>query len=194
MKNMFTVLCRIENIDYSSCLTLLSPIFTKYNIPIGVGEAALRLMPNIAKQRILISIVRLNKGRILGIIQSLAARNNIKVQLQDMMINGVGDMLEIGIKVEALDYGSVAEAVLPMLVKILNDNSKLCFLNELLEDPQAVRNIISAILDNIPDETKSNMVSSVVECYQEEILNVLNGVIHNKGIVADILEIDVKSE
>lgn len=196
---MLYVCCKMENVNFGASLMAVYPTLERFHIPIGVGKVALRLMPEITKQILVLSIVKMNKGRILGILQNLAAKNNIKITLQDIMIYGVGDMLEIGIKVDDLDYGSVAESALPMLNDWLSDslsnNPKLeQVLREMLKEPQVVRDVVFAVLNVIPDETKNNMISSAVKCYQEEILNALNGIIHNKGIVADISEIDVKSE
>lgn len=193
---MLYVSCKMENINFGASLMALIPTLDRFRIPLGVGVVALRLMPEAAKQVLVLSIVKINERRILGILESTAAKHNIKVSLQDIRIRGVGNMLNIGIVVEDLDYGSVAEAVLPMLndllSKTLSGNPKLHrVLYELLKEPQTMSDIVYAVLDNISDETINNMASTAVNCYQEEILNALNGAIHNKGIVADISEISL---
>lgn len=190
---MFTVLCRIKDIDYSSGLTVLSPMFERFHIPLNVGRAALKLMPNVAKQRILISAVNMNKEKILDILQNLANSKDIKIAFNDIQMCANGNMLEIEIKFDNLDYKGIAELVLPMIAPKIGGNSKLCFLNELLEDSQVAGNVVCAILDNIPEEKKNNMVSSAIECYQNEILKALNNLLYSKKIVAKICQINVKS-
>lgn len=196
---MLYVLCKTEIINFGASLAAVFPMLERFHIPLGVGEGAFRLMPETVKRMFVSSAVERNKARILEILQKSATENNIKVILRDIkIIQREGNIFEIGIEVGDLDYGSVAEAVLPMFNKLLSNllsgNPKLqCILNELPKEPQVVRNIVYAVLDVIPEETKNNMVSSAVECYQEEILKALNNVLQSKGIAADISEIKVRN-
>lgn len=189
---MLYVSCKMENVNFGASLTAVVSMVDRFRIPLGVGVLALRLMPEKHREQLILGAIRIYKSRILKMLQNLATKNNVKVELQDIRIYGDGNMLEIGIIVDNLDYGSVLELVMPVLAKTLNNNPKLFFLNELLENPQILKKAISAMLDNIPEETKNHMVSSAVLSYQEEIITALNNVIRSNGVVADVSAINVE--
>lgn len=190
---MFELMCCISNINYSTCLEVLRPTLEKHNIPFGIGRIALRLMPDTAKQQLLISLTCRYKEKILHILQELANKNNIVLTFSNLLVNGGKNMIEIKMHIDNIDYKSIAEFVLPIISANLHNNKELSFLNELFDNTQVTSNIISAVLDAIPDEMKNNLVVSAAECNNIKISKILQNALFKNGINADITKISVST-
>lgn len=189
---MFEIRCCISNINYVRSLGVLQAQFQRFHIPLGIGRAALALMPERAIQALLVKIANQYKEAILGILREFADKNGIKLNLSNLQINGGEKMIKFEIDVDNVDYKSIARFVLPLMSEKVRNNEEMSFLDELLSNRTVMDNVVSGVMDNIPEEMKNNMVKSAVECYGDKILSAINGVIRDKGIVADVSEISVQ--
>lgn len=191
---MFEIKGCVSGINYDSCLQLLSPIFQKYHIPLIAGKAALFFLSEEKKQELLISLVRKNDTRILSILQEVINKKNISLDLKEISINErVGKMIEIKLAVDNVNYESIVELILPVLCDSIKEKKELSFLNELLANAEISKNVITAALNAIPDETKTNMVLSAAECYNDKILEMLKDFVIKKGIKIDIDKVSIKN-
>lgn len=179
---MFEIKGKISNINYGNLLELLRPQLAQYHIPVNVGRAALALafVPDSVKQSTLLSIVRLNRKKILDMLQRYAENNNVEITFQDIVMIGGNNMIEIKINISDVDYKSIVDLALPIVADKLRGNSDMSFLNELLNDTYVTQKVIYSVLDNIPEEMKNKMIESAVECYNDKLLEMLNSFVIEK--------------
>ena len=191
---MFEIKCCVNRINYDSTLQLLSPVFQKYHIPMLVGKAALFIMSEAKKQELLISLIKKNDIRILSILQEVINKKNISLDLKEISINErVGKMIEIKLAVDNVNYESIVELILPVLCDSIKEKKELSFLNELMANAEISKNVISATLNAIPDEMKTNLILSAAECYNDKILEMLKDFVIKKGIKIDIDKVSIKN-
>lgn len=191
---MLEIECYIKRINYNNILELVSPVFEKYHIPMIVGKAALFFMSDSQKQEILISLVKMNNSKILSALQDIIDKNNILLDLKRIIVKeGVNKMIEIKLLVDNINYESIAKLAMPMLSENLKKQEKMSFLNELLKNEEVSKNVVTAALNEIPDEMKNNLVLSAVKCYNNEISEALRNVLKDKGIGIDIAEISLRN-
>lgn len=189
---MFEIYVYINNIDYIGSLNACRNIFKKHHIPVDVGQTVLMLMPNVAKQKLLVTFANRYKTNILDAIRRFVSKYDIKLAFNDMQIKGVQNMMEIKMVVDDVDYESIIRFVLPMVSEKLNNSKELFFLNKLLDDEQAAGEVVSAVLNAVPEKMKKDMISSAVEGCGDRISNALNKLLADKEIRADITKISVK--
>lgn len=189
---MFEIGLYVNNIDFNGSIEAFGSFFERYNIPIELGKTAMALLPYAAKQKLLIMLANRSKGAIINALQNSVDKNNIAIKFNDIQINGGTNTVEIKININDVDYESIAKFALPIVLEKLSDNKNLSFLNELSANPQVAENVVSAVLNTLPDEMKNHMVSSALKCYNDKIANALNNILADKKIKAHVSLIDVE--
>lgn len=101
-------------------------------------------------------------------------------------------MIELRIKLDNIDYGSLAQQVLPMVLDKLGethgDNKAIQTLQELGNLPGSV---VKAMLKALPQSTKDSIAQTFLQSYADELADQISRFAESKGIHFDVVEIQV---
>lgn len=99
-------------------------------------------------------------------------------------------MIELRIKLDNIDYGSLAQQVLPVALEKLGeahgDNKAVQALQELGHLPGGV---VKMMLKTLPQSTKDAIAQAFLQSYTDELADQISRFAESKGIHFDVVEI-----
>ena len=134
-------------------------------LPPEVIRAALDAMPEEEKKDLALLLISEYKDRLLQGISRLLAKNGISASVDDLTVS---EALEATVQLSCVDYGALAEKLLPVLrERAVEWDGAAALLGTLLRLPPA---LFRGALDRIPQDKKDEAVVSLIHHYAPAIL------------------------
>lgn len=150
------------------------------------------LLPQRLKDIMILRIFEQNQSAITEQINRALSDNEIELEIKNVLIEGDSGFMKIQLEVENVNYSQVAVRFLPKIIGLIpkNDNTKvftdaLDILNDNLEG------IVKDLLDNIGEEKKEQLVKLFANHYSLNISSLLNKLISDNGITAEIVDFSI---
>lgn len=101
--------------------------------------------------------------------------------------------MEIKLKVDHIDYGSLAVSLLPLIGDKLKEHEKpaVRLLSGVAKMPPAV---IRGTIDRLPQETKDELVALLINHNEARLKAAITSFAQNQGISLEISKIEVDSQ
>jgi len=103
-------------------------------------------------------------------------------------------MIKVEIKIRDVDYGDIADKVIPMVLQKLNDkDEKTSKLVKILAGMKGLPNkIVKAALSVLPQQTKDELAVHFLSEYKADIVTYINRMAEEKQIAIEIEEVSIE--
>lgn len=185
------------NIDYPEILSKLTQVKSMQNddnpyLPLMGKMGALAFLPQNMRDMIVLKVFEQNQSAITERINQSLADNNIEIEIKELLLTGSSDLMKIQLEVDKVNYSQVIVRFLPKIIEQIKkkDNTRVfCDALDIVGDN--LEAMVTNLLDNIEDEKKEQLIKLFVNNYSSEILSLLNKLIADNGVTAELSDLIV---
>ncbi|MGN0502685.1 MAG: hypothetical protein ACI4HN_07140 [Ruminococcus sp.] len=187
------------NINYSEIFSKLSQSDSEkkdgnfFSSPIGklIG-GGINILPDSMKDAMVKRVFDLNRTAITAQINKKLSDNEIELEIKDAVIEGGSKLMKIQLDVDNVNYNQIIVKFLPQIIGLIPKNDKTTVFTDALDivgDRLDV--MVNDLLDNLDCEQKEQLLRLFVNHFNPKISSILNKLIANNGITAEIDGISV---
>lgn len=153
---------------------------------------ALAFLPQNMRDMIVLKVFEQNQSAITERINQSLADNNIEIEIKELLLTGSSELMKIQLEADKVNYSQVIVKFLPKIIEQIKkkDNTKVfCDALDIVGDN--LEAMVTNLLDNIEDEKKEQLIKLFVNNYSSEILSLLNKLIADNGVTAELSDLIV---
>ncbi|MDD3173916.1 MAG: hypothetical protein PHF63_09675 [Herbinix sp.] len=206
----------LKEINYNTLVDLMMPFIEKwltekdnifYNIfskmisnngkPTKLSKFLVSVIPN--KSNVAASILPHFNEVLIEYLNNLLIKNGIAVRITSIKIESIErryeTMLRIEINIDEIDYEKTIDNLLSVMIQRLSEKEdKSGKIGRLLLSLNGLPNqVLKAAIGAIPKEQRDELAASIISEYKEELADILNSIVSQNNIKAEISEINIHS-
>ena len=182
------------NINYSEILSKLSQSSSKKkdgnffaSVMGKLISGGITILPDSMKDVMVKRLFDLNRTAIISQINKKLTDNEIELEIKDAVIEGSSKLMKIQLDVDNVNYNQIIVKFLPQIIGLIPKNEKTTVFTDALDIVGDKLNLmVNDLLDNLDDKQKEQLLRLFVNHYSPKISSILNKLIANNGITAEI--------
>lgn len=139
-------------------------------------------IPDVQKNDIIAALAMENKGRLLGVMNSVLCGQGIGIELADYSLNAE---LELTAEISRIDYRRIVDKFLPAIrEKLLDMGAATMLLRPVINAASAEQ--ICGLMDRILGDRKNAFIASILNQNQKTLISVIESTAQKQGIYLKI--------
>ena len=155
-------------------------------------SGGISILPQRIKDAAVIKLCRQSSGNITDWLNRLLSDNEIDAKISAFTLEGGSRLMNIQITIDSINYEQIIIKFLPQIIGLIpkNENTKV-FTDALDVVGDDLDSMVKALLNNLDDEKKEKLVKLFVNNYSQNISSILNKLISDNGITAEIIDFGI---
>lgn len=193
------IIGKIKSIDYAGIADRLLQLeskkkdgklfLTAVKSFVGIG---MKIMPQSIKDAVVIRLCTQYSENIIRLLNKLLSDNGIDAKISSFSLEGGSSLMNIQIAVDSINYEQIIVKFLPQIIGLIPKNEKTKVFTDALDIVgDDLDSMVKALLNNLDDEKKEKLVRLFVNNYSRNISSILNKLISDNGITAEIVDFGI---
>lgn len=155
-------------------------------------SGGINILPDSMKDVMVKRLFDLNRTAITAQINKKLTDNEIELEIKDAVIERSSKLMKIQLDVDNVNYNQIIVKFLPQIIGLIPKNDKTTVFTDALDivgDKLDV--MVNDLLDNLDAKQKEQLLRLFVNHYSPKISSILNKLIANNAITAEIDSISI---
>ena len=155
-------------------------------------SGGITILPDSMKDVMVKRLFVLNRTAITAQINKKLSDNEIELVIKDAVIEGSSKLMKIQLDVDNVNYNQIIVKFLPQIIGLIPKNDKTTVFTDALDIVgDKLDMMVNDLLDNLDDKQKEQLLRLFVNHFSPKISSLLNKLIADNGITAEINGINI---
>lgn len=155
-------------------------------------SGGITILPDSMKDAMVKRLFDLNRTAIISQINKMLSDNEIELEIKDAVIEGSSKLMKIQLDFDNVNYNQIIVKFLPQIIGLIPKNDKTTVFTDALDIVgDKLDMMVNDLLDNLDDKQKEQLLRLFVNHFSPKISSILNKLIADNGITAEIDGINI---
>lgn len=155
-------------------------------------SGGITILPDSMKDAMVKRLFVLNRTAITAQINKKLSDNEIELEIKDAVIEGSSKLMKIQLDVDNVNYNQIIVKFLPQIIGLIPKNDKTTVFTDALDIVgDKLDMMVNDLLDKLDCEQKEQLLRLFVNHFSPKISSILNKLIADNGITAEINGISI---